>query len=87
LHAVVIHADIHDRDEAKKGLDEQVLPMLTQAPGFVAAYFVRLDDAHGISVQVFETEDQARGSAPPEGATSPGVTLAKLQIGEVIASA
>jgi hypothetical protein len=87
MYAAVIHADIHDGAEAKKGLDEQVLPMLKQAAGFVGAYFVRLDDTHGISVQVFETEEQARGNAPPVGTTAPGVTLASQQFGEVIGSA
>ena len=87
MYASVVHADIHDRDEAKRGLDEEVLPQLKQAPGFVGAYFVRLDDTHGVSVVVFETEEQARAGAPPEGATARGVTLTKLQVGEVIGSA
>jgi hypothetical protein len=87
MYANVVHADIHDRDAAKQGLDEQVIPQLKQAPGFVCAYFVRVDDSHGVSVAVFETEEQARAGAPQEGAAAPGVTIAKLQVGEVIASA
>jgi hypothetical protein len=87
MYATVVHADIHDTDEATRGLHETVIPQLKQAPGFVAAYFVRVDEGHGVSVVVFETEEQARSGGPPEGATAPGVTLAKLQIGEVIGSA
>jgi hypothetical protein len=34
---------------------------------------------------VFETEEQDGAGAPQEGAAAPGVTIAKLQLGEVIA--
>jgi hypothetical protein len=86
MHAIVIHADIHDLAEAKRGVEEDVIPMMKNAPGFKAAYFVAMDDSHGVSIAVFETEEQARGTAPPEGAAAPGVTLGKLEFGEVIGS-
>jgi len=73
--------------EAKRGLDQDVVPMIKGAPGFVAAYYVALDDTHGVSIEVFETEEQARAGAPPEGAEAPGVTLTSLQTGPVLASA
>ena len=84
MHATVIHADIHDLAEAKRGIEEDVIPMMKNAPGFKGAYFVAVDESHGLSIQVFETEEQARAAAPPEGAAAPGVTLGKLQFGEVI---
>ena len=84
MHAIVIHANIHDPAEAKRGLEEDVVPMIKNAPGFVGAYFVALDDGQGVSIEVFETEEQAKAAAPPMGATAPGVTLDTLQFGEVI---
>lgn len=87
MYAHVVHADIHDTGEARRGLTEEVIPSLKQAPGFVDAYFVQLDDSHGISIVVFETEEQSRAGAPPAGASAPGVTLAKTEFGEVIGSA
>ena len=87
MHATVVRADIHDRAEAKRGLDEEILPMMKGAPGFVAAYFVAVDDTHGVSIQVFETEEQARAVAPPEGASGPGVKVDSFQFGEVIGAA
>ena len=60
MHAIVIHANISDLAEAKRGLDEQVIPMMKGAPGFLGAYFVAVDDTHGVSIEVFETEEQAR---------------------------
>jgi hypothetical protein len=86
LYATVIHADIHDLAEAKRGVEEDVIPMMKNARGFRAAYFVAVDDSHGVSIVVFETEEQARAAAPSEGAEAPGVTLGKLEFGEVIGS-
>ncbi len=87
MHAIVIHANIHDQAEAKRGLEQEVIPMMKGAPGFVGAFFVALDDTHGVSIEVFETEEQARAVAPPEGAEAPGVTLDTLQFGPVIGAA
>jgi hypothetical protein len=87
MYATVIHAKIHDKAEAERGVVEDVIPMIKGAQGFVAAYFVAIDDAHGISIVVFETEEQARASAPPEGSVAAGVTLESLQVGEVIGAA
>jgi hypothetical protein len=87
MHAIVIHATITDLAEAKRGLAEEVIPMMKGAPGFLGAYFVAVDDTHGVSIEVFETEEQARAAAPPEGAEAPGVTLDTLQFGSVIGSA
>jgi microsomal dipeptidase-like Zn-dependent dipeptidase len=84
MHAIVIHANIHDPAEARRGLDEEVIPMIKKARGFVGAYFVALDDGQGVSIEVFETEAQAKAAAPPEGTGAPGVTLDTLQFGEVL---
>ena len=87
MHAIVIHASISDRTEAKRGLDEMVLPMIKESPGFVGAYFVAVDDSHGLSIDVFETEEQARTTAPPEGTEAPGVQLTTIEFGKVMGSA
>ena len=84
MYAVIIHADIHDLAEAKRGIEEDVIPMIKNAQGFRGAYFVAMDDSHGLSIQVFETEQQARAAAPPEGAAAAGVEMGKRQFGDVI---
>ncbi len=86
MHAQVINVDIGDVDAARKGLEELV-PTTKAAPGFVAGYWIQLDDTHGASVAVFETEDQARAVAPPVGGGMDGVTITGVQIGEVLGSA
>ncbi len=71
MHASVIHVEISDLSEAKQGLDEVVLPMMRQAPGFVGATFVASDGSHGVSIGVFETEEQARLLRLPSGPRLP----------------
>ncbi len=61
--------------------------MLEQPPRLEGAFFVALDGGQGLAVQVFDTEEQARASAPPEGTTSPGVTLWRVEFGRAIGSA
>ena len=53
----------------------------------MGAYFVAVDHSHGVSIEVFETEEQARAFAPPEGAEAPGVSVGTVQFGAVIGSA
>ena len=86
MHAHVVTVDITDVDAATKSLEELV-PNVKAAPGFVAGYWIRLDDGHGTSVAVFETEEQARATAPPVGGGMGGVTVTSVQIGEVLGSA
>jgi hypothetical protein len=88
MHASVVYVDIQDVEAATKGVAETVIPNLKQAPGFVGAYFVALDGSHGMSIAVFETEDQAKAASPTaEGSLSPGVTLTKTEIGRIVGAA
>lgn len=79
-----------DFDEAVKGLHEQVLPQVKQAPGVVAGYWMRPlgDDREGRSVVVFETEQQAQAAAQmvQEGShPMQGVTVIRVETREVVA--
>ena len=88
MHAVVVRVTLSDDDSASLDeLREQVVPRVSQAPGFVAGYWVRLEgEKKGASVIVFDSEDNARSAGdqfqPPEG-----VTLESVEVGEVVANA
>ncbi len=92
MHAVVVKVAVHDDEElGLQYLRENIVPGVSQAPGFVAGYWVRLEGGdEGNSVIVFESEDAARGAAERirEGVSSnPGVTLKDVSVGEVVANA
>ena len=92
MHAVVVKVSVpQDEEQSRKYLRENIVPAVSQAPGFVAGYWVRLEGGNeGNSVIVFESEDAARGAADRvrEGVESnPGVTVNDVSVGEVVASA
>ena len=60
MHATVVHVNIHDQAEAKRALDQELIPMLRGAPGFVGAYFVAVDDTHGVSIRFSRLKSRRR---------------------------
>ena len=90
MHAGVVKVTINDAERAEAGLHEQVVPNVSQAPGFVAGYWMRSDDNTGMSVVVFESEENARGFAQrmeSEGPPNDAVTVDSVEVREVVASA
>ena len=83
MHAVVVNVTIKDFESARQGLLEQVVPAVSQAPGFVAGYWTRSGDNRGLGMVVFESEDAARAAAemiqsqapPPEAVTLDSVEV------------
>jgi len=87
MHAVVVRSTLHDFDEARKVLREEAIPRVSQAPGFVAAQWVRLDETTGTSMLTFESEEAARAAADMLRTNPPGgsaITINSVEIGEVV---
>ena len=87
MHAVVVRSTVHDVEHGRNFLREQVIPRLSQAPGFVGAQWVRLEGGTGTGMMTFESEEQARAAVeqlqtnpPPESA----VTINTVEVGEVV---
>jgi heme-degrading monooxygenase HmoA len=91
MHAVVVKVSIDDYERGRQFLTEQVVPRVSQAPGFIAGYWTRSEDGGGgLSMMVFESEDAARGVAQMVESNAPqddGVTLDGVEVREVVASA
>jgi heme-degrading monooxygenase HmoA len=91
VHAVAVKVSVEDAPVATEFLRETVVPGVSQAPGFVAGYWVRLEGGdEGNSVIVFESEDAARAAAErlrENIGSNPGVTLNDVTVGEVVANA
>lgn len=88
MHAVVVAVSVaEDAPDPSTHLRETVVPMISQLPGFVGGYWVRLlGNDQGRAVIVFDSEDAAR-SASEKLQPAPGVTLNSVDIGEVVANA
>ena len=87
MHAVVIKATITDRDALPTALDELV-PEVSGAPGFVAGYWIVLEQDQGISILVFDSEASASLQAlATQVAGSAAATIDSVEVGEVTAHA
>ena len=87
MHAVVARSTLHDFEKATKFLREEGIPRISQAPGFVAAQWVRLDENTGTSMLTFESEQAAQAAAEQLRANPPGgdaITIDSIQVGEVV---
>jgi hypothetical protein len=89
MHAVVVRVSISDVEQAQVGLREQVVPRVSQAPGFSAGYWTRSEDgSNGLSMILFESEDAARQAAERIGENVPDtVTLESVEVREVVENA
>jgi len=95
MYAVVtvVNIDPAHSDEAQKHLEEQVVPMIKQTPGFVQGHWARDDAAgKGYGMVFYESEQDARNQlaslqqmAP--GGPGPGVTWEVRTVGEVVVEA
>ncbi len=87
MHAVVVRSTLHDVERARTFLTEQTLPRLRQAPGLVAAQWVRLDENSGTSMLTFESEEAAQAAVEQLSNNQPpadALTIESVQIGEVV---
>jgi hypothetical protein len=88
MHAVVVRVTITgETSEAERQLREQVVPAVSQAPGFVAGYWTRKDNG-GLSMVVFESEQAAQAASERIPNTVPdSVKLEGVEVREVVANA
>jgi hypothetical protein len=95
MHAVLLVVDLSqsDREASLKNLRENVVPMVSQAPGFQSGVWLgpaSPEAPEGTSVVVFETEENAKAMAAQVAVGSnpgPGVTVVRCEVREVAASA
>jgi hypothetical protein len=87
MHAVVVTVTISDHETAEGHLREQVVPGVSQAPGFVAGYWTRQGDS-GLGMVVFESEDAAKAMSERVPTMVPDVVaLESVDVREVVAHA
>lgn len=90
MHAalVTLTIDLDQAPAAANALVNDILPSVRSAPGFVAGYWLEPADGQGFSIVLFETEEQARETAPPVSSwAAPGVTINGVEFRRVAAAA
>ena len=88
MHAVVAEVTItDDAGAAEIFLREQVVPGVSQSPGFVAGYWTR-KESRGVGMVVFESEDAAQAMVERMPSMVPDmVTLVGVDVLDVVAHA
>jgi len=90
MHAVVVNVTVGDRETAEQALRDEVVPRVSQLPGFVAGYWTRPTDGanNGMSMIIFESEEGARTAAERvRQAPPPTVSVDGVEVREVVAHA
>ena len=88
MHALVTHVTIDDFDSARANLQENIVPQASQAPGFVAGYWMRFADDRGMAVGIFESEDAAKAAQEQvRSAPRVGASVTDVEVVEVVAHA
>lgn len=86
MHAVVVNVALSGPPDTTV-LREQIVPRVSQLPGFVAGYWTRKDNS-GVSMVVFESEADARAASDQVPSMLPDdVTLQSNEVREVVAHA
>lgn len=87
MHAVIVSVTITDPEAAESVLREQIVPRVSQAPGFVTGHWTRKDNS-GMSMIIFDSEQAANGMSEQIASTVPEeVTLESVEVREVVAHA
>lgn len=89
MHAVVVNVTLSDRQAAEQMLNQDVVPQVSQAPGFQTGYWTWKDNS-GLSMVIFDSEDAANQAANQvqqmvDDATA--VSLINVEVREVVAHA
>jgi heme-degrading monooxygenase HmoA len=86
MHAVVVRVKIEDFETARKHLAEEVVPGVSQAPGFQAGYWTRSEDGrNGMAMILFDSQESAQAATEPiRAAATGGVTLEDVEVREVV---
>jgi heme-degrading monooxygenase HmoA len=87
MHAVVVNVTINDEEGSVAALREQVAPRVSQAPGFIAAYWTRKGNG-GLSMSIWDSESAANAASEMVRSVAPeGVSVDSVEVREVVASA
>jgi heme-degrading monooxygenase HmoA len=89
MHATVVRVSIEEAEveSSEEALRDQVVPRISQLPGFRTGYWTRRGNT-GVSMVVFDSEEAAQAAADQVRSVAPqGVTIEEVEVREVVAHA
>ncbi len=89
MYAAIATVSISDYEKARRLLHEDVLPTVTDIPGFVSGNWLAPVGGKGMEILIFETEHEAQAMAdqmPPGRQVNEFVTVESVDVREVAGS-
>jgi heme-degrading monooxygenase HmoA len=87
MHATVVRVSVDDPESSVEALRSQVVPRISELPGFQAGYWTR-SGTSGLSIVVFDSEEAANAAAGQVRSAAPeGITVEDVEVREVVAHA
>ena len=89
MYAALATVSISDYEHAHRILHDDVLPTITDIPGFVSGYWLAPVNGRGLEILIFETEGEAQAMADqlPKGRElNEYVTVQSVEVCEVAGS-
>jgi hypothetical protein len=86
MYAALATVSISDYEKARRVLHDDVLPTVTDIPGFVSGHGLAPVEGKGMEILIFETDDEARAMAaqmPPGRRLNEYVTVESVEVREV----
>ena len=89
MYAVIVKVSLNNPEGALENLREQIVPRVSQAPGFQAGYWYGDGQTQGNATIVFDSEENARGLVEMiKSQEGPGhATIESIDVHEVVAHA
>ena len=93
MYAGIVEVDTSgvDREEGIKNLRENIVPAVSQLPGFQSGTWTSApEERKGLALVTFDTEENAQAAAERFGVGAnpqPGVTVERSEVREVVATA
>jgi hypothetical protein len=89
MYACLATVSITDYEHARRILHDDVLPTVSDIPGFVSGHWLAPVDGVGLEILIFDTEGEARAMAeqmPPGREFNDFVTVRSVEVREVAGS-
>ena len=89
MYAAMATVSISDYEKARRVLHDDVLPTVSDIPGFVSGHWLAPVDGTGMEILIFETKDEAQEMAaqmPPGRQVNEFVTVVSVEVREVAGS-
>ena len=87
MHALIWRVTIKEPVEANRILHQEIVPAISQTPGFAGGYWAETEDGHGTAMVLFNSEADARRVADMPEPQTDAFDIEVSELAEIVAQA